>query len=42
MSQIIEEANLRMSTDRDDSLREDDVQSCISSHVASPGIFGGA
>ncbi len=44
MSQIVEEANLRMSTtdDRDESFREDDDQSFISSPIVSPGIFGGA
>lgn len=44
MSQIVEEANLRMSTtdDRDESYREDDDQSFISSPIVSPGIFGGA
>ncbi len=43
MSQILEEANMRMSTtdDRDDSLREDDDQSFISMPIISPGIFGG-
>lgn len=43
MSQIVEETNLRMSTadDRDESLREDDDQSMISSPIVSPGIFGG-
>lgn len=42
MSQIVEEANLRMSTtdDRDDSLKEDDDQSIISIPIITPGIFG--
>ena len=42
MTQILEEANLRMSTteDRDDSLKDDDDQSIISIPVITPGIFG--
>ena len=42
MTQILEEANLRMSTteDRDDSLKDDDDQSIISIPIITPGIFG--